>query len=86
MRTAGIQGITRRRFVVTTQRDERARPAPDLVERRFEAQRANQLWVADITYVPTRAGFVYLATVLDVWSRKIVGWSMATHLRSELGS
>jgi len=84
MRTAGLQGVSRRRFVTTTQRDESDRPAPDLVERRFEAEGPNQLWVADITYIPTWAGFLYLAVVLDVWSRKVVGWTMATHLRTEL--
>jgi putative transposase len=84
MRHAGLQGISRRRFVVTTRRDDAARPAPDLVERRFEAAGPNQLWVADITYVPTWAGFLYLAVVLDVWSRKVVGWMMAAHLRTEL--
>ena len=56
MRLAGLQGISRRRFVTTTLRDEAARPAPDLVERRFEATGPNQLWVADITYIPTWAG------------------------------
>ena len=60
------------------------RPAPDLVDRDFSATRPNQLWVADITYVPTMAGFLYLAVVLDAWSRKIVGWAMANHLRAEL--
>jgi putative transposase len=84
MRAAGLRGITRRRFVTTTRRDERARPAPDLVERHFRAERANELWVADLTYIPTWAGFVYLAVVLDVWSRRIVGWAMAPHLRTEL--
>jgi putative transposase len=84
MRRAGLQGISRRRFVATTRRDEAARPAPDLVGRRFEAGGPNQLWVADITYVPTWAGFLYLAVVLDVWSRKVVGWKIATHLRTEL--
>jgi len=84
MRAAGLRGITRRRFVTTTRRDERARPAPDLVERHFQADGADQLWVADITYIPTWAGFLYLAVVLDVWSRRIVGWAMATHLRTEL--
>jgi putative transposase len=54
------------------------------VDRRFEATGPNQLWVADITYVPTWAGFLFLAVVIDVWSRKVVGWSMATHLRTEL--
>jgi len=84
MRQAGLRGIARRRFVTTTQRDERSRPAPDLVERRFEAKAPNRLWVADITYIPTWAGFLYLAIVLDVFSRKGVGFSMATHLRTEL--
>jgi putative transposase len=84
MRAAGLRGITRRRFVTTTRRDERARPAPDLVERQFRAERANELWVADLTYIPTWAGFLYLAVVLDVWSRKVVGWAMATHLKTEL--
>ena len=84
MRRAGLRGISRRRFVTTTRRGETARPVPDLVERRFQAAGPNQLWVADITYVPTWAGFLYLAMVLDVFSRKVVGWAMATHLRTEL--
>jgi putative transposase len=83
MREAGIVGVHRRRFVVTTTRGN-GRQAPDLVERQFAAEGPNRLWVADITYIPTWAGFLYLAIVLDVFSRKIVGWSMATHLRSEL--
>ena len=57
---------------------------PDLVDRDFTAFRPNQLWVADITFVPTASGFLYLAVVLDAWSRKIVGWSMANYLRTEL--
>ena len=68
----------------TTRRDKDARPAPDLVDRNFTASGPNQLWMADITYVPTATGFLYLAVVLDAWSRKIVGWSMANHLRAEL--
>lgn len=84
MRSAGLQGVSRRKHVRTTVRDERKRPAPDLVERDFSASAANRLWVADITYIPTWAGFSFLAVVLDVWSRRIVGWSMATHLRTEL--
>ena len=84
MRAAGLQGASRRRWVRTTCRDPKARPAPDLVQRHFAATGPNCLWVADITYIPTRAGFLYLAVVLDAWSRRIVGWSMATHLRSEL--
>jgi putative transposase len=66
------------------QRAPADRPAPDLVERAFVAEGPNRLWVADITYIPTWAGFLYLAVVLDVWSRRVVGWAMATHLRTEL--
>jgi len=85
MRAAGLTGASRRRRgVTTTQRDKDARPAPDLVDRNFTAARPNQLWVADITFVPTASGFLYLAVVLDAWSRKIVGWAMASHLRAEL--
>jgi len=84
MRQAGLRGISRRRFVTTTRRDKTARAAPDLVERRFEAQEPNRIWVADITYIPTWAGFLYLAIVLDVFSRRVVGWAMQTHLRTEL--
>ena len=84
MRAAGIAGVSRRRGPRTTRRDVQARPAPDRVERQFEADAPNRLWVADITYVPTLVGFLYLAIVLDVFSRRVVGWSMATHLRTEL--
>ena len=85
MREAGLVGACHRQGGrTTTQRDKEARPAPDLVDRDFTAQGRNQLWVADITFVPTAAGFLYLAVVLDAWSRKIVGWSMANHLRTEL--
>ena len=85
MRAAGLVGASRRRSgVTTTRRDPDARPAPDLVDRDFTATAPNQLWVADITFVPTANGFLYLAVVLDAWSRKIVGWAMATHLRAEL--
>jgi putative transposase len=84
MQAAGLQGVSRRRFVGTTVRDERARPAPDLVQRAFRAEGPDRLWVADITYIPTWAGFLYLAIVLDAWSRKVVGHAMATHLRTEL--
>ena len=84
MRKVGLQGVSRRRFVTTTLRDRDRRPAPDLVERIFAACGPNRLWIADITYIPTWAGFLYLAVVLDAWSRKVVGWAMATHLRTEL--
>ncbi len=85
MRDAGLVGASRRRHgPVTTRRDKGARPAPDLVDRNFTADGPDQLWVADITFVPTAAGFLFLAVVLDAWSRKVVGWSMANHLRAEL--
>ena len=84
MREARLRGVSRRKSTVTTRRDRSARPAPDLVDRKFVAGGPNVLWVADITYVPTWSGFLYLAVVLDVWSRKIVGWAMATHLRTSL--
>ncbi len=84
MGEAGIQGVSPRKWKRTTLRAKGARPAPDLVDRDFTATGPDQLWVADITYVPTWAGFLFLAIVLDVWSRRIVGWAMATHLRTEL--
>ncbi len=85
MRENGLVGASHRRGgLVTTCKDKDARPAPDLVDRDFTATGPNQLWVADITYVPTSAGFLYLAVVVDAWSRKVVGWAMANHLRSEL--
>ena len=84
MRERGIRGVCRRKWPLTTVRDRDARPAPDLVDRNFRAERPDQLWVADITYIPTWAGFLYLAVVLDAYSRKIVGWAMANHLRTEL--
>ncbi len=84
MRMAGLQGVSRRKRPSTTVREPRQRPAPDLVDRDFTVDGPNKLWVADITYVPTWAGFLYLAVVVDAWSRRVVGWSMANHLRTEL--
>lgn len=84
MRSAGLVGNSRRKGFKTTVRDRDARPAPDRVQRCFTAERPDRLWVADITYVPTLAGFLFLAVVMDVFSRRIVGWAMATHLRTEL--
>jgi putative transposase len=84
MRAQGLQGVSRRRSFHTTRRDASARPAPDLVERKFAADDRDRLWVADITYIPTWSGFLFLAVVLDAWSRRVVGWAMATHLRTEL--
>ena len=83
MKAARLEGISRRKKY-RSGRDADARPAPDLVDRKFVATAPNQLWVADITYVPTWTGFLYLAVVLDVFSRRVVGWSVASHLRAEL--
>jgi putative transposase len=84
MRADGLAGVHRRRAVRTTVRDRDAVPAPDLVNRAFRAPGPDRLWVADITYVPTWAGFLYVAVVVDVFSRVVVGWSMAGHMRTEL--
>ncbi len=84
MRRAGLRGISRRTGARTTTRDARARAAPDLVERDFTADAPDRLWIADITYIPTWAGFLFLAVVLDAFSRRVVGWSMANHLRTRL--
>ncbi len=84
MKAANLCGVSWRKHRVTTRRAQRVRPAPDLVQRDFTADGPDRLWVADITYVTTWAGPLYLAVVLDVWSRRIVGWAMATHLRTEL--
>ena len=70
--------------MVTTQRDPKQRPAPDLVNRQFMADGPNQLWVADMTYVPTWAGFIFLAIVLDVWSRRVVGWAIGEQMTADL--
>ncbi len=84
MRKAGLQGCRRGRKKRTTRQDKHATPAPDLVGRNFSVASLNRLWTADITYVHTQEGFLYLAFILDVYSRRVVGWSMATHLRTEL--
>jgi putative transposase len=84
LRIAGLHGCHRRKGVRTTRRSPDAAPAPDRVRREFTAPAPDRLWVADITYVPTWMGFLYLAIVLDVYSRRIVGWAMADHLRTEL--
>jgi putative transposase len=83
MRAADLQGVSPKRFVRTTLSDGDDTVASDLVDRDLDASGPDRLWVADITYIPTWAGFVYLAIVLDVWSRRIVGWSMRTDLKTE---
>ncbi len=84
MRRAKLSGCMRRRRIRTTRRDAMQEVAADLVARNFSSKLPDRLWVADITYVRSGEGFIYLAFLLDACSRKIVGWSMATHLRSEL--
>jgi putative transposase len=84
LRIAALHGCHRRKGVHTTRRAPDAAPAADLVRRDFTAPAPDRLWVADITYISTWMGFLYLAIVLDVYSRRIVGWAMADHLRTEL--
>jgi putative transposase len=84
MRERQIYGASRRKGFKTTIRDFDARPAADLVDRNFSSDAPDKLWVADITYVPTSTRSLFLAIVLDVFSRRVVGWAMATHLRAEL--
>jgi putative transposase len=84
MKAAGLRGCMRGKKRGTTRRDRRAAPAPDLLHRNFVACRPNKVWLADITYVPTQEGLLYLAFILDTHSRRIVGWSMASHMRTEL--
>jgi len=85
MRKSGLKGVRRGpAFKVTTEPHDAAKTRPDLVERQFVADRPNQLWVADLTYVATWSGFVYVAFVIDVFSRRIVGWRVSNSLRSDL--
>lgn len=84
MRQMGLRGVVRGRTFKTTIADVTAKRPLDLVKRNFKASRPNQLWVADLTYVPTWKGFVYTAFVIDVFSRQIVGWRVSTTLRSDL--
>ena len=86
MRQVNLEGITRRCHQKTTRRDVEAESAPDLVEREFTTDAPDRLWVADVTYIPTRGGFLYLAVVLDASSRRVVGWAMAGNLGTELVS
>lgn len=84
MRQAHIQGVHRRRKVATTRRNPAEAVAPDLVRREFTASGPDRLWVADITYIPTAQGFLYLSAIIDVWSRRVVGWSMRDDLTAPL--
>lgn len=84
MRINGIQAKRKQRYKATTQRNPACDPAPNLIAQDFDAQAANEKWVADITYIDTREGWLYLAAILDVYSRKIVGWSMSERLQKQL--
>ena len=84
MRAMGIQGAScRRAWCVTTKRNQRQRPAPDLVTRVFVAKQINALWVADMTYIPTWEGFLYLTVATDACSRKVVGWAFGVQMATE---
>jgi transposase InsO family protein len=84
MAELGIAGKSGRRKLRTTWRDPAATPAADLVERDFTADKPDELWVGDVTYIPTDEGWLFVASVLDVCTRMVVGWSIADHLRTEL--
>ncbi len=84
MRSVALAGVSRRKRPHTTVRSRGTAKAPDLVQRQFTAEAPDRLWVADITYVPTGSGFLYLAVVVDVFSRRVVGWAMESHIRTEL--
>jgi len=85
MRTMGIEGVSRqRRKVFTTRPDPDATRAPDLVNRNFRAEGPDQLWVTDLTYVPTRSGMAYVCFIVDAFSRMIVGWRAASHMRTDM--
>jgi putative transposase len=84
MRQAGIQGVLRSKRVRTTRRDQAAGRHPDLVDRQFTATDPNQLWVTDLTFVPTWAGVAYVCFITDAFSRTIVGWRVAGHMRTPM--
>ena len=85
MRELGLQGIPKRRFRgTTTDSDHTQRVAKNLLDRQFEVAEPNRAWVGDITYLPTKEGWVYLAVLLDLFSRKVVGWALRSHMRTEL--
>ena len=84
MRQAQIYGVSRRNGIRTTHRSLTEEKVPDLVKRDFKVDKPNKLWVADITYIPTWSGFLYLSVVMDAFSRRVVGWAMASHLKTQL--
>lgn len=84
MKRLDISGVTRGRRIRTTKRDDQAQRPPDLVDRVFTADRPNRLWVVDLTYVATWSGFAYVCFITDAFSRKIVGWRVASHMRTRM--
>ena len=86
MRENGIQGIPARKFKITTDSDHKFPVAPNLLNQEFDVAKPNQVWTADITYISTGEGWMYLGVVMDLYSRKIVGWSMDKHMETSLVS
>jgi putative transposase len=84
MRAEGLRAKQVRRFRSTTKRNESHRPAPNLLQRDFDAARPDQKWLADITYIPTSQGWLYLAAILDLYGRRVVGWAMAERMTTDL--
>lgn len=84
MAEEGLYGKPKKRFVVTTHSAHDYEVAPNLLDRNFDVAEPNTVWASDITYIPTSQGWLYLAIVIDLFSRRVVGWSMTTHLRTEL--
>lgn len=84
MRRAGLAGRIRRRFKVTTDSNHRRPVAPNRLQRGFRASSSDEVWCADITFIPTASGWVYLAAIIDIGTRLIVGWSLANHMRTSL--
>lgn len=84
MRETGLKAKTKRKFKATTDSSHGLPVAPNLLNRDFVRDRANEVWVADITFIPTDEGWLYLATVLDLYSRRIVGWAMSDRMKSQL--
>jgi putative transposase len=85
MRAAGLWARTRRRYVVTTQSKHKLPIAANIVARNFDVAKPNQVWVADLTYLRTSSGFVYLAVILDLFSRRVVGWKVSRDLDASVG-
>ena len=84
MRAAGIQSKLRRKFVITTNSKNTSQPAPDLLQREFSVDRRDKAWVSDTTFIATREGWLFLAVIVDLFSRQVIGWAMGSHNNVEL--